>query len=147
MPIPLGSRPDDRSMELAFREQLARSRELYARKGGRLLAALARGVNDLTSDAGRAKLAELIPSVIGLTGDDVRIDARIALRAATTALPVAAEERQRILAISVLVAERLLASVEGRPAGSLEERSRWALAQAPMAAKWARRYMAKCGQP
>jgi hypothetical protein len=89
-----------------------------------LLAALARGVNDLTSDAGRAKLAELIPSVIGLTGDDVRI----------------AEERQRILAISVLVAERLLASVEGRPAGSLEERSRWALAQAPMAAKWARRY-------
>ena len=26
-----------------------------------LLAALARGVNDLTSDAGRAKLAELIP--------------------------------------------------------------------------------------
>lgn len=105
-----------------------------------LLAALARGVNDLTSDAGRAKLAELIPSVIGLTGDDVRIDARIALRAATTALPVAAEERQRILAISVLVAERLLASVDGRPAGALEERSRWALAQAPMAAKWARRY-------
>jgi hypothetical protein len=105
-----------------------------------LLAALARGVNDLTSDAGRAGLAPLIPSVIGLTSDDVRFDARIALRAATTALPVAAEERQRILAISVLVAERLLAALDGRSAGELEGRSRQALDQAPLAAKWARRY-------
>ena len=44
-----------------------------------LLAAVARHVNDYTSDAGRARLAELIPSVIGLTGEDLHIDARIAL--------------------------------------------------------------------
>ena len=44
-----------------------------------LLAAVARDVNDCTSDAGRPRLAELIPSVIGLTGEDLHIDARIAL--------------------------------------------------------------------
>src|SRR3954467_11691473 len=53
-----------------------------------LLAGLARLVNDPTSGAARPRLAELIPAVIGLTGDDLRIDARIALRSATTALPV-----------------------------------------------------------
>jgi hypothetical protein len=40
-----------------------------------LLAAVARLVNDYTSDARRSRLVELIPSVIGLTGDDLRIDA------------------------------------------------------------------------
>ena len=65
-----------------------------------LLAAVARHVNDHTSDAGRARLVGLIPSVIGLTGDDPRIDARIALRSATTALPVVAAERQRVMAVS-----------------------------------------------
>ena len=43
-----------------------------------LLAALAREVNDHTSDAGLPRLAVLAPSVIGLTGDDPRLDARIA---------------------------------------------------------------------
>src|SRR5829696_8481888 len=47
-----------------------------------LLAAVARHVNDHTSDAARARLAELIPSVIGLTGQDLHIDARIALGSA-----------------------------------------------------------------
>src|SRR6478609_7202746 len=41
-----------------------------------LLAELARLVNDHTSDARRSQLAELIPSVIGVTSDDVRVDAR-----------------------------------------------------------------------
>jgi hypothetical protein len=36
-----------------------------------LLAAVACHINDYTSDADRARLAELIPSVIGLTGDDL----------------------------------------------------------------------------
>ena len=44
-----------------------------------LLATLARHVNDHTSDAGRQRLADLVPSVIGLTGEDLHIDARIAL--------------------------------------------------------------------
>ena len=64
-----------------------------------LLAAVARHVNDHTSDAARPRLAELIPSVIGLTGEDLHIDARIALGSARLALPVAAAERQRVLAV------------------------------------------------
>jgi hypothetical protein len=105
-----------------------------------LLAAVARDVNDYTSEAGRARLAGLIPSVIGLTGEDLRIDARIALRCARTALPVAAAERQQTMALSVLACERVLAGLDGRPAGRLEEQSRQALAQVPHAAQWARSY-------
>ncbi len=102
-----------------------------------LLARLARLVNDYTSDAERSRLAGLIPSVVGLTGDDVRVDLRIALRAAWCALPVVAEERQRSMAMTVIVADGLLAEAEGRPAGDLDERSRHALEQVPHAARWA----------
>ena len=102
-----------------------------------LLAALARHVNDHTSDAGRQRLAKLIPSVIGLTGEDLHIDARIALRSATMALPVVAAERQRVMAVSVLTCDRVLAELDGRPAGRLEEQSRLALAEVPHAAAWA----------
>jgi hypothetical protein len=105
-----------------------------------LLAAVARDVNDHISDPGRAQLAELIPSVIGLTGDDPHIDARIALRCATVALPVVAAQRQRVMAVAVLASERILADLDGRPPGELEERSRAALERAPHAAAWAYRF-------
>jgi hypothetical protein len=105
-----------------------------------LLASLARLVNDHTSDAGRGELTGLVPSVIGLTSDDPHVNVQIALRAATAALPIAAADRQRVLAVSVLSAERVLDVLDGRPAGSLEERSRWALAQVPHAADWARSF-------
>src|ERR671925_574081 len=95
-----------------------------------LLAAVARHVNDFTSDDGRSRLAPLIPAVIGLTGDDLHIDARIALRSATMALPVVAAERQRVMAVSVLASERVLAALDGRPVGALQEQSRRALADA-----------------
>jgi hypothetical protein len=102
-----------------------------------LLAAVARHVNDHTSDAGRQRLADLIPSVIGLTGDDLHIDARIALGAATMALPVVAADRQRVMAVSVLSCDRILAKLDGRAVGALEEQSRLALAEVPQAAEWA----------
>jgi hypothetical protein len=102
-----------------------------------LLAAVARHVNDHTSDAGRQRLADMIPSVIGLTGEDLHIDARIALRSATMALPVVAAGRQRVMAVSVLTCERVLADLDGRAVGSLEEQSRLALAEVPHAAEWA----------
>jgi hypothetical protein len=102
-----------------------------------LLAAVARHVNDHTSDAGRQRLTELIPSVIGLTGEDLHIDARIALRSAIMALPVVAAERQPIMAVSVLACERVLAELDGRAVGALEEQSRLALAEVPQAAEWA----------
>lgn len=103
-----------------------------------LLAAMARDVNDCTSDAGRPRLAGLIPSVIGLTGEDLHIDAQIALVCARRALPVAAAERQQAMAVAVLACERVLAALDGRPAGWLQEQSQQALAQAPHAAQWAR---------
>jgi len=110
-----------------------------------LLAAVARHVNDSTSDAGRPRLAALIPSVVGLTGEDLQIDARIALRSATLALPVAAAERQRVLAVGVLACDRVLAELDGRPMEELEEQSRVALAQAPDAAAWADRFTRGAG--
>ena len=103
-----------------------------------LLAALARDVNDYTSDAGRARLVGLIPSVIGLTSDDLHIDARIALVCARTALPVVAASRQQVLAVSVVVSERMLADLDGWPSGWLSEPSQEALARVPDAAQWAR---------
>jgi hypothetical protein len=105
-----------------------------------LLATLARLVNDHTSDAGRQRLADLIPSVIGLTGEDLHLDARIALGSATMAMPVAAAGRQRIMAVSVLTCDRVLAELDGRAAGALEAQSRRALAKVPHAADWAHQF-------
>jgi hypothetical protein len=106
-----------------------------------LLAAVARHVNDCTSDAGRGRLVELIPSVIGLTGEDPHIDAEIALGSARLALPVVAADRQGVMAVSVLACERVLADLDGRPPGSVTEQSRQALARAPLARAWADRFM------
>ncbi|MEU4223152.1 hypothetical protein AB0F17_02555 [Nonomuraea sp. NPDC026600] len=125
-----------------------------------LLAALARLVNDNTSDANRGRLVRLVPSIIDLASDDLRVDARIALRCATTALPVSAAERQLALAVSVLAAEEMLARLDGGPSdqqssgrfgsipfGSgpfssvpLSEESQLAMAQVPHAAEQARRF-------
>lgn len=105
-----------------------------------LLASVARLVNDHTSDEGRPQLAELIPSVIGLTGDDPHIDALIALRCSTIALPVAAADRQRVLAVSVLVCERLLAQLDDRPTDSLSPESQRVLDAVPQATQWADRF-------
>ncbi|MFD1535552.1 hypothetical protein [Nonomuraea guangzhouensis] len=110
-----------------------------------LLAALARLVNDNTSDANRGRLVGLVPSIIDLATDDLRVDARIALRCATTALPVSAAERQLALAVSVLAAEEMLARLDGSPPDrftsiALSEESQLAMAQVPHAAEQARRF-------
>jgi hypothetical protein len=78
--------------------------------------------------------------VIGLTGDDLHIDARIALGSATMALPVVAAGRQRVMAVSVLTCERVLAGLDGRAVGALEAPSRLALAEVPQAAEWAHQF-------
>jgi hypothetical protein len=104
-----------------------------------LLAFIARLVNDHTSDDGRPGLGELIPSVIGLTGDDPHIDALITLRCTTIALPIAAADRQRVLAVSVLVCERVLAQLDGR-SDSLSAESARALDAVPHARQWAERF-------
>lgn len=102
-----------------------------------LLAHLARLVNDVVSDPLRSRLVPLIPSVIGLASDDVRVDATIALRSARAALPIAAAPRQNVLATAVLRCERLLAELDGRDLSSLSKESCEALDQVPDAAAWA----------
>jgi hypothetical protein len=105
-----------------------------------LLSALARGVNDHTSDDGRQLLAPMIPQVIGLTSDDLHVDVRIALLCADTGLPVAAAERQRVLAVGVLSCQRVLAHLDGEPAGAVEGDEHGVEGLAPRAFDWARRF-------
>ncbi len=85
-----------------------------------LLAGVARDVNDCTTDAGRSRLAPLIPSVIGLTPDDPHVVPRVTARCIQHALPVVSQERQYILAVALLVGERHLAALDGRPPDDLE---------------------------
>jgi hypothetical protein len=80
-----------------------------------LLATLAREVNDHVTDSARAELAPMVPEVIGLSGDEPRLDAWIAREAALTALPIASAERQNVSAVALLLCERELARLEDRP--------------------------------
>jgi len=105
-----------------------------------LLAHLARLVNDSVTDPVRPQLIPLIPSVVGLASDDLRVDATIALRSALAALPIAAESRQHVLATAVLGCERILAELDGRDLDSLSPQSSQALDQVPEAAAWARSF-------
>lgn len=105
-----------------------------------LLSELARLVNDHTSDAHRSRLVELIPKVIGLTSDEVAVDARIALRSARVALPVVSARRQNVMAVSILTADRILEEVDAEGARVSAEQSRCALDQVPHAARWAVRF-------
>jgi hypothetical protein len=89
----------------------------------------------------------LIPSVIGLTGDDPHIDTLITLRCATIALPVTAADRQQVLAVSVLVCERVLAQLDGRQADSLSPESARVLGSSPGAAQWAARFTSSVHLP
>jgi hypothetical protein len=107
-----------------------------------LLAGLARQINDTVPDSVRSRLAPMIPSVIGLTSDDPRVDAQLALRCATTALPIASATRQNVLALGILACERVLAELDGRPRESLTQKSREALDQVPAAEQWAREFRA-----
>ncbi len=107
-----------------------------------VLASLARDVNDHLSDEGRSRIVTLIPTVIGLVGDDPRIDLTIAVHSAAAALPVAAYERQKSLAVGLLRCESELARQSG-PASSTRELSaqiRSALGYDPQAVRWARSF-------
>lgn len=113
-----------------------------------LLAGVARCVNDHISDTARPRLVALIPSVIGLGGDDPRVDAGIAIRCAATALPVVAEHRQRALAAGLISARRLLARLEADESSRLDltevlDQAEAALCRAPQAASWAREFTAE----
>lgn len=100
-----------------------------------VLAALARDVNDLTSDAARDELMPLVHRVIGLDSDDPLFAATVAMRAASAALPVASLERQRALAVGMLALQKRFDS----PA--LRALARPALDETPDAERWAQVYL------
>lgn len=106
-----------------------------------LLAAVARAVNDYSSDRARAELAPLIPSVIGLTSDDPRMTVLIALRCSCAAVPVAAASRQRALAAGILACQRALENLDGTPDPEWSERIDAALRQVPDAERWAHEFV------
>jgi hypothetical protein len=109
-----------------------------------LLAEVARNVNDRSSDEARPQLAVLIPEVIGLAGDDRRIEARIALHCVLTALPIAPFERQKALAVALMTSRRVLAALDDLPY-ALDLRVTRALEAAPHATAWAERFAARAG--
>lgn len=111
------------------------------------LAATARLVNDWTTDAGRSRLAPLIPSVIGVTGDDPAIELVIAIRAAARALPVASEGRQRLLAIGLIKLVDRIADVAPAHHEENARLAREALDLVPLAERWARQHIASVPTP
>ncbi|PWB96942.1 hypothetical protein [Homoserinimonas hongtaonis] len=104
-----------------------------------LLAFLARGVNDFTTDRGRQELARLVPSVVGLNGDSPAVDIAIALRVAVTALGSVSESRQRTLATGVIACQRAL---DASQTDIVWAQSLIAQAEreAPLAMQWAREF-------
>lgn len=110
-----------------------------------LLSALARAVNDCTSDAGRAQLVPLIPDVVGMNTQDPRASAAIALHCARSALVVVPAELARVMAVSVLACERYIAVLEGLPVDHLSARSRLALERQPGALRWALDFVDRVG--
>lgn len=111
-----------------------------------LLAALARETNDRLGDDARQALVPLIPSVVGLTSDDPRVDAWIAREAALTGLPVVAETRQRALAVAALRCEAALAELDDLPADHVSARTRHVLEEVPAAERWARDFLRDTGR-
>ncbi len=107
-----------------------------------LLASLARDVNDHVGDHARTRLEPLIPQVIGLNGDDPRVDAWIAREAALAALPVTAAERQGVAAVGLLRCERYLNNLENRSKHYIDPRTEARLDEVPQARDWARGFSA-----
>jgi hypothetical protein len=110
-----------------------------------LVASLARMANDCTSDAARSRLVPLIPSVIGLKGDNPRVRLLVAVRAATAALPISSADHQRALAVGILNCERHLEGLDGELPAGLAARIRSAFDAAPETERWAREFIASMG--
>jgi hypothetical protein len=106
-----------------------------------LVAAMAREINDRLGDRARQDLVPLIPSVVGLKGDDKHIDPWIAREAALTALPVVSMANQRAVAVGILRSEAMLGQLDGMPSGYLSSRAREALDAVPEAEQWAREFI------
>src|SRR5579875_1078486 len=66
-----------------------------------VLAALARAVNDVTTDDNRQRLIRLIPDLIGACGADESLRRSVVRRSLLTALPYASGTRRFVLAVAL----------------------------------------------
>jgi hypothetical protein len=107
------------------------------------LASLARLVNDLTSDDARGRLSTLIPSVVGLNGDDPRIPVLLSVLAASSALPIASSMRQSALATGLIRCEQLLDDWDGPEVERARMRIRAAFLMTPGTEAWANDFIAQ----
>ena len=81
-----------------------------------LLGALARSVNDCTSDEGRPLLAPLVPDVIGTEADDPRLAPELVVLTCRSTLPYVQAHPRFVLAVALLSAERQLVEAGAAPA-------------------------------
>lgn len=102
-----------------------------------LLAQLAQQVNDHTSDAGRQQLLPLIPSVVGLRGND-RTWVRLAVAVARHTILEVPEPSQRVLAAGLWRAEQLCAQA-GPELSETRQAARRGLELVPGAVRWVER--------
>jgi hypothetical protein len=107
------------------------------------MSSLARLVNDLTSDSERSGLSVLIPSVVGLNGDDARLSTLLAVLAASSALPIASSVRQGALATGLVRCDDLLETWSGPEVDRARARIRAAFLMAPGTEDWARDFIAQ----
>jgi hypothetical protein len=105
-----------------------------------LLAHLARMVNDATSDAHRGDLAVLIPDVVGVRGGGLAWEVSFAAAVAAHAIRHVPEETERALAAGLIRCGELAESLGPGVVAGAEEIAP-ALASAPAAADWARRFI------
>lgn len=105
-----------------------------------LLAGIARTVNDLVDSEHRASLVPLIPDVVGLTGDDLVIDVTLTARCAMAALPVASMDYQRALAVGLLTADRVAATLDAPSIPALRREIASVLRLVPDATSWAEHF-------
>ena len=112
-----------------------------------LLGHLARSVNDLVDDDGRAGLTLLVPDLVGASSDDPAWPLEIADVAARHALPAARAADVRVLAVALITVDRLLEPSDGRPPGMRRRTTDDALATVPTAAEWAERFTTEMGPP
>lgn len=110
-----------------------------------VLASMARCVNDALGDVRRQELAVMIPEVVGLNPEDRRVAPTLMRRAALVALPIASAERQNVMALAVLGAERHLNDIAGRDTEHLSPEARVALGHVPGAERWARDFVRRVG--
>lgn len=109
-----------------------------------MLAALARMINDSTSDEARPQLAPLVPAVVGVRDLPATFAGDLALLAVAHSIRDAAASHQRALAVGTL---RLLANDRATASVALRARARTALRDVPDATAWAEKFLGRVPVP